>query len=192
MDLTVFTPREFQGVFGVSKNTAAGFLSKNVTSGLFLKLRNGFYMISDSQPDLYLVANRLYRPSYLSLESALSHYNLIPETVYGISSLTTKATREFKTPLGVFSYQKIKPGVFKGYELKKIGAGRVLIAEPEKALLDYLYFVDLKKVSLNNRLELKNINKTKLMSYAKMFRRPGLFKLIEQIYAEYRQPRKIY
>ena len=163
LDLVVFTPKEFKGIFGVSENTASVFLSNNVTSGLFLKLRNGFYMLKDSRPSHYFIANKLYKPSYISLEHALSHYGIIPETVYSITSITSKATREFETPMGVFSYQRIKQYAFKGYTLEQIDGEKVLIAEAEKALADYLYFVDLKKVSLNDRLELKNINKKKLI-----------------------------
>lgn len=192
MDLLVFTPQEFQEIFAVSKNTASVFLSTNTKSGLFLKLRNGFYMLKDSHPSPYLIANKLYRPSYISLESALSYYGVIPETVYGLSSITTKATREFNTPMGVFSYQRIKQNAFAGYTLNEIRDEKVLIAETEKALADYLYFVDLKKVSLNDRLELKNINKKKLIAYVKLFGRNSLLKLIRQIYAKYKKPRKIY
>jgi predicted transcriptional regulator of viral defense system len=192
LGLAVFTPKELRGIFGVSENTASAFLSSNVASGLFLKLRNGFYVLKDSHPSHYLIANKLYQPSYVSLEYALSHYGIIPETVYGVTSVTTKATREFETPVGSFSYQRIKQGAFTGYTLRQIHGEKVLIAEAEKALADYLYFVDLKKVSLNDRLELKNISRKKLAGYVKMFDRDSLLKLTDHVYAEYRKPRKIY
>lgn len=188
----IFTPREFRDVFGVRKNTASVFIKRNLKSGLFLKLRNRFYVLKDSNPSLYFIANKLYQPSYVSLEKALSHYGIIPETVYIITSITTKPTREFKTPKGIFSYQRIKKESFSGYAPKKIEGLTVLFAEPEKALADYLYFVDLKKISLNERLDLKNIKKAKLLAFVKLFRRRSLLKLTEQIYVEQRKPRKIY
>ncbi len=192
LNMLVFTPREFQDIFAVSKNTASVFLSNNINSNLFVKLRNGFYILKDTRPSLSLIANRLYRPSYISLESALSFYKIIPETVYGITSVSTKATREFASEIGIFSYQKIKKEAFIGYQLKSVHGENVFIADAEKALADYLYFVDLKKVSLNDRLYLKNINKKKLMGYISVFNRKSLKKLIDQIYVEYQKPRKIY
>lgn len=194
LNLEVFTPQEFKGVFGVSQNTASIFITTNIDSGLFTKLRNGFYMLKDSHPSHGFIANKLYQPSYVSLGAALSHYGVIPEVVYATTSITTKPTREFVTSMGVFSYQSIKKQAYTGYSLRQIeiGKDKVLFADAEKALADYLYFVDLKKISLNDRLELKNINRAKLISYAKLFDRPGMVKLIEDIYVEYRKPRKIY
>jgi predicted transcriptional regulator of viral defense system len=192
LNLLIFTPREFKDVFGVKKNTASLFIKRNLKSGLFIKLRNGFYVLADSNPSHYLLANKLYQPSYISLEKALSHYGIIPETVYSITSVTTKPTREFKTPKGIFSYQRLKKEAFMGYEPKKMEGMTIFFAEPEKALADYLYFVDLKKISLNDRLDLKNIKKTRLLTFIRLFRRKSLFKLVEQIYVEQRKPRKIY
>jgi len=192
LGLLIFTPREFRDVFRVSKNTASVFVKRNFKSGLFLKLRNGFYMLKDSYVLPYFIANRLYQPSYISLEKALSYYSIIPETVYTITSITTKPTREFTTPTGVFSYQRIKREAFIGYVPKEIEGITTLFAEPEKALVDYLYFVDLKKISLNDRLDLRNIKKTKLLEFVKLFHRPSLLKIVEQIYVEQRKPRKIY
>lgn len=190
--LPVFTPQEFKDIFGVPIDTAKSFIKRNLKSGLFIKLRNNFYQLKDSNPSLYFIANRLYQPSYISLEKALAYYNIIPEMVYGITSVTAKPTREFETPRATFSYQTIKPQAYRGYSAKNIESYVVLLAEPEKALADYLYFVDLKKVSLNDRLKLKSIKRAKLATYVKLFKRPSMLKLIDQIYAEYRKPRRIY
>lgn len=190
--LEVFTPQEFKGVFNVSLKRASNFISSNLSSGLFVKLRNNFYMIKDSRPDYFFIANKFYQPSYISLETALSYHKIIPEVVYGNTSITTKTSREFETPIGNFTYRHIKIKAFTGYELRAADRYKVLIAEPEKALADYLYFVDLKKVSLNDRLKLRNINRLKLLEYAKLFKRPGMLKLINQIYVDARKSPKIY
>ncbi len=192
LGLLIFTPREFKDIFGVSENTASSFIKRNIKSGLFLKLRNGFYMVADSNPSIYFIANKLYQPSYISLDVALSHYGIIPEVVYAITSITTKALREFDTLKGNFIYQRIKKGAFTGYGLKEVEKEKVLIAEPEKALADYLYFVDLKRVSLNDRLELKNIKKNELINFVKLFKRESMLKLVDKIYVEYKKPREIY
>lgn len=192
LGLEVFTPQEFKGVFDVSLKTAANFIASNLNSGLFVKIRNGFYLVKDSHPSHYFIANKLYEPSYISLQSALSNYGIIPEVVYATTSITTKASREFTTPKGAFIYQSIKRSAFTGYGLREIDKDNVLIADPEKALADYLYFVDLRRVSLNDRLKLENIKKSDLIRFAKLFNRPSMLKLVEHIYAEYKKPRKIF
>ena len=183
LGMSVFSPREFRDVFNVSQNTASVFILRNTKSGLFIKLRNSYYMLKDSNPSLYFIANKLYQPSYISLEKALSYYNIIPETVYTITSITSKPTREYTNQTGVFSYQRIKKSAFTGYNPVKIESNLVLFAEPEKALTDYLYFVDLKRISFNDRIELKGIKKNKLLQYAKLFKRKSLLNLVEQVYA---------
>ncbi|MFA6388781.1 MAG: hypothetical protein WCW27_05985 [Patescibacteria group bacterium] len=190
--LQVFTPREFREIFAVSANTASVFITNNIKSGLFIKLRNNFYILKDSNPAYFFIANKLCSPSYISLQSALSYYQIIPEVVYTTTSVTTKISKEFSTIKGDFIYHHIKRNVFTGYSLKLIDQAKVLIADPEKALADYLYFVDLKRLILNDRLKLRYINKNNLITYIKLFTRPGMFKLMEQIYAEYKKPRKIY
>ncbi|MBI4600181.1 hypothetical protein HY732_04680 [Candidatus Uhrbacteria bacterium] len=192
MGIMVFTPSEFAGIFNVSAKRATNFISTNLSSGLFVKLRNGFYIIRDSTVSNSFIANKLYAPSYISMETALSHYGIIPEVVYATTSVTTKITREFLTPRGNFIYQRIKIKAFTGYGLRRIDKDSVLFADPEKALADYLYFVDLKRVSLNDRLELRSIKKSRLMAFITLFERPTMVSLVEKIYAEYKKPRKIY
>ena len=188
----VFTPREFCGVLKIPLKTGSVFLSRNLKSGLFIKLRNNYYMLKDSRLPVYALANKLYQPSYVSLEAALSYYGIIPEVVYTVTSVTTKPTREFKTARATFSYQRIKKSVFADYSPVTIDGHVVLLAEPEKALADYLYFMDLKKISVNDRLNLKNIRKEKFFEFIEAFQRKSLQKKAKEIYAQQRQPRKIY
>ena len=106
------------------------------------RVRKGFYMFSDQQISdriLYTVANRIYEPSYISLEMALSIYGIIPEAVYGITSVTSLNTRTQKTPIGDFTYRHIQPELMFGYELREHDGHHYQVAELEKAVLDYLY-----------------------------------------------------
>lgn len=193
LGLLVFTPIEFRDIFGVSVSTASVFISHNLDQrGIFTKIKNGLYAVKDADISNYFIANKIYGPSYISLSTALSYYGIIPETVYAITSITTKASREFSNSRGEFIYRKIKKEAFTGYSLEQIGREKVLFADPHKALADYLYFVDLKKVSLNDRLELKNIKKNELTNFVQLFGRRSMLQLVEQIYAEYKKPRKIY
>lgn len=83
--------------------------------GYIKKLRNQYYYFSDLRVDeqfQFFTANVLYRHSYVSMESALAHYGFIPERVFQITSCTTLKTNSFETPVGSFSYQRIKPSFF--------------------------------------------------------------------------------
>jgi len=106
------------------------------------RVRKGWYIFSDldiNEASLFLIANKIYAPSYISLEMGLSQYNLIPEMVYEITCVTSQKTASFKTEVGNFSYRHIKPELMFGYELRRQGDYYYSIAEIEKTLLDYLY-----------------------------------------------------
>lgn len=110
--------------------------------GYLKRIRKGYYCfrVQEVKRDfLYYVANKIYAPSYISLEMALRHYDLIPEEVFLITSVSTKKAMNFTTPVGNFSYRCIKPALFFGYRLVDFSGKKLLLAEPEKAVLDYLY-----------------------------------------------------
>lgn len=110
--------------------------------GYIQKIRRGFYAFSDlnlNEETLFLIANKMYAPSYVSLEMALSFYGLIPEGVYSPTSITTRKTEHFKTPFADFFYRSVSPKVFFGYRLGREGNRSYKIAEIEKAVVDYLY-----------------------------------------------------
>ena len=178
--IRLFSPEEFRRLFSVTLRCAQEFI-KDHQHDLFLKIRNGLYALSHIQPSEFEIANRLYAPSYISLEYALSHYGLIPETVYAITSVTTRITRSFEVLEKEYTYSKIKMSAYRGYTSEKKENTVVLIAEPEKALVDYLYFVDLKLKTLNERLSLRGINKKRALSYAAIYKRESLQKLLKGI-----------
>ena len=111
--------------------------------GLLIRLRQGYYAFPEyrSKADFGLYfANRIYRPSYVSLHTALAFYGMIPEAVVQITSVTTLKTINFKNDFGEYSYKSVKNSLMFGYELKPISDGRTFqLAKPEKALLDLLY-----------------------------------------------------
>lgn len=110
--------------------------------GYLIKIKQGFYTLADqdiNQNFSFLVANRIYHPSYISLEKAFKYYGLIPEEVFQTTSVSTKKTIEFDTSVGNFGYRHISPKLFWGYKLVKTGNYKFLIADAEKAILDYLY-----------------------------------------------------
>lgn len=154
--------------------------------GLIERIANGVYKFSELTLDeikLFYLANKIYFPSYISLESALSYYNFIPETVYSITSVTTKKTTSFYTKYGNFSYRKIKLSLFFGYSLLTNGNFTAKIAEPEKALLDYLYFHpeisnadQLNELRLNHFQINETLDKEKYNKYLYLFNNKNLIR----------------
>ena len=118
-------------------------LTRWCRKGRLVKLRNQYYAFPEclSLPDFVrYVANRIYSPSYISLHSALSFYGMIPEEVVQVTSVTTLKTARFQNDFGTFHYQNVKTPLYFGYEIKTPPSGRgLLVATPEKALLDLLY-----------------------------------------------------
>jgi len=176
----LFSPSDFQRLFGVSLRAAQEFI-KNHCDDLFFKIRNGLYALRLEPPQEEAIANRLYAPSYVSFEYALARYSIIPESVYAVTSATTRITREFIVNNKSFTYSHIKKQAYRGYRPEKKDGMTVFIAEPEKALADYLYFVDLKKKTLNERFNVRKVKKKAVIEYARLFGRKSLMKLIKEI-----------
>ena len=111
--------------------------------GYIKPLAGGYYILADQAIDemvLFMVANKIYEPSYISLESALAYYEIIPETVLGVTSVSSRKTKQYDTDWGVFSYRSVKPQYMIGYQVIDNSPGKKFkIACLEKALLDYLY-----------------------------------------------------
>lgn len=111
--------------------------------GLLIRLRQGYYTFPEykSKPDFTLFfANRIYRPSYISLHTALSFFGIIPETVVQITSVTSLKTASFHNEFGAYEYKSVREELMFAYDILPIGDGHSLqLARPEKALLDLLY-----------------------------------------------------
>ncbi len=134
-------------------------ISELVRNGELISLRRGLYAPGPETdlpaPDLFLVANHLRGPSYVSLESALHYWGLIPERVYEISSVTTKTTKTYSTPLGRFSFQYLATPYYSfGLESVRLTEQQTaIIACREKALCD--------KIILTSGVFLRSIRQTR-------------------------------
>ena len=111
--------------------------------GKIIRLKRGLYVaspeFSDKLLSLNLIANHLYGPSYVSCQSALAYYGLIPERVYGITSMTMKHSRKFTNSLGTFDYIRCEQDVFAiGLDMQRESDVSFVIATPEKALCDLI------------------------------------------------------
>ena len=126
-------------------------LTRWTKKGLLLRLRQEWYAFPEllQRPDFArYVACRIYRPSYISLHTALSIYGMIPEAVSSITSVSTLKTAKFENAFGQYAYQNVKPDLFFGYKPVMLPLNTAIInppqlawmlAHPEKALLDLLY-----------------------------------------------------
>lgn len=153
-------------------------------SGDLVRLKRGLYMFADEEFDMAEVAGSLYPPCYLSLEYILSVFGIIPEAVFDYTFVTTKTTRRFETPVGTFIFQKIKRDAFTGFD------SSTLVAEKEKALVDYFYLHS-KDFEANDsfwehsRLEAgaTKLNFQKVFRYAKLFKSKKLNTLLNSFYS---------
>ncbi len=157
-------------------------LSRWVTSGRLLQIRRGLYALAPPYhkvvPHPFLVANRLVRGSYVSLQSALSYHGLIPEGVTSVTCVTTGRTATFTTPFGRYSYQHINPHMLLGFCLAELGNGQeAFVAVPEKALLDMVHLTSggdkpayLRELRLQDLAQLRPAELLRYASNAKMRR----------------------
>ncbi|MCC6643607.1 hypothetical protein IT411_02560 [Candidatus Peregrinibacteria bacterium] len=154
--------------------------------GYLKKVKRGFYCFGTQIVDqnfLFYTANKIYAPSYVSLEIALKYYGLIPEEIFQITSVGTKKATNFETAVGNFSYRRIKPSLYFGYRLIDFGQQKMLLAESEKAVLDYLYVhpnlktsADFEGMRINVDEFRTGINIDKFQQYLKNFNNKQLSK----------------
>jgi predicted transcriptional regulator of viral defense system len=153
--------------------------------GYIENVKRGFYRFTDlpkQEGVLFFSANKIYSPSYISLESALSFHKIIPEAVFSVTSVSTLNTTNLKTSLGSFNYNHIKENLFFGYVWVEINGLTVSMASLEKALLDYLYLNSELKSEMDfqalrwNKEELKKINSQKIEDYLTLFNSKSLLK----------------
>ena len=161
-------------------------LSEWQKKGYIKKIVKGYYLFSDVDIDegtLSAIANKIYKPSYISFETAMSHYRLIPESIYMVTSASTRRTYLFETPVARFSYRTIKPTLFFGYSILP---GGLKMAFMEKAILDYFYINpsvrtvdDFATLRVNREEMLSRLNKERLIEYMGRFNQKRLSNRME-------------
>lgn len=179
--IRVFTVLDFKRVFSQTSDQIKYFLETQTKQGLLIRLKKGLYALKTNLPGDEEIANILYKPSYISFEYALARYGIIPESPYHITSATTNPTRVFQVSSQAYSYFTIKQKAYTGYFLDTSSDRRVYIAEPEKALVDFLYYVAIGKRSVNDRFNTSKLDRSKLKEYAAVFGRKKILELIGQL-----------
>lgn len=126
-----------------SADSRHGIIKRAIRQRLLMPVRRDLYLIKNTKmppPDTFEIATIIYGPSYVSFESALSFHGWIPEAVRTTTCASVKRTKEFETPLGIFSYEHIPINAFSfGVEQHQKGSLTLFIASPIKALADIVY-----------------------------------------------------
>lgn len=166
-------------------------VSEWTKKGYLLQLKRGLYCLreEDRQENFsrFFLANQLYSPSYISLESALSYYNMIPEAVHTVTSVSPKKTQRFENACGLFRYYHIKNEIYSDYVSVEDEFGlHFFIASKERALIDFLYFktrglknIEASIFTEDFRLQnLDDIDPEKLLRITGMFSQKKLLQLV--------------
>lgn len=167
--LLLFSPADIRRLFGVTRVAVTFLLHRYCKKGFILRVKRGLYALPDALPPENFIANKMVEPSYVSLECALSYHRVIPETVYEITSVTTKSTRRFETLGRIYSYRSVKREAFTGYRMEKQKGFGFQIADPEKAFVDASYFRIRDGLEPVSRFDKEKINPGKALGYAKLF-----------------------
>jgi predicted transcriptional regulator of viral defense system len=178
--LMLFSPQDLRHLLDTSEISIRFLLTRAQKRGDVLKLRRELYALLDRIPSELAIANALLKPSYLSFHYAMAYYHLIPEAVYQVSSATTRATRRFQIAGRDYSYHHLKSSVFAGYKPERVGDQTVLIAEPEKALLDTLYLATLRLLAPPERLDPSGLDWKRVLELEQLYKRPNLMAALQE------------
>jgi len=141
----VFTQVDVAMAIGGSPYSYHGLIKRAIANGEILNIRRGLYCLAPKYQknpiSVYDLAEQVYGPSYISLETALSYHGWIPEAVYACTSVSYHSAKEFTTPLGVFSYTPVPQHTFYFDVERQEGknGNAFFMATPAKALADYVY-----------------------------------------------------
>jgi len=163
---------------------------------LLIRLRQGYYTFPEylSKADYsFYFANRIYRPSYVSLHSALSFYGMIPEAVTHITSITSLKTASFTNRAGIFTYRSVREDMMFGYLTRPISDGHnVLFATPEKALTDLLYLYpfynsvsEMEELRLDDYFLHEELDRDLLLEYSSRINNKALDRRIKLLMTSY-------
>ena len=145
-----------------------------------------FLEVPQEEYSLFWTSNRIYQPSYISLETALSFHGLIPEGVYSIIAISTLKTQTYQNNKINYIYRNVKPSLYFGYQILRWKEKPILMASPEKALLDFCYLnthlktkEDFESLRINPNVFISKIDFKVLEHYLQLFDNQSLRKRIE-------------
>lgn len=160
----VFTSADLQKILQTNTDAYAYVLAgKLVKEGVLERVSKGYYILTSNRPSDFEVANILYRPSYVSLDSALNYYGILVQSPQQVMSVTSKRATNIENNGKTFAYMHLDQKYFTDYQK----TDDFLIASPEKALVDAMFFTALGRSSLSiEELNLQSVNKKKVREIA--------------------------
>lgn len=177
--VSLFSVNDAKKIFGIKKeNTLYKFLQRLEKARVIERITKGKYKFSFGEVNEFELANFILNPSYISLESALSFYGILPQFPYTITSVAPSKSRKTIYSNKEYEFSQLGSKYFSGFEKR----GKFLIATPEKALLDELYFISKKvrRIHLED-LNLNRINNKKFKDLSKRFSFLPLQNLIKNL-----------
>lgn len=173
-EFNIITSQDIRNAFGnINQSQLSVWKNKQYISSI----RKGMYVINDTKIDVLLIANEINN-SYISLEFALSHYQIIPEITPSITSVSNSRNEIVNNNFGNFYYHKIAAKLFYGFTLIESQTQKnrfVRIAEKEKALFDLVYFrKDLQDIEdfKSLRLNIEQIKTNKIKEFISLVKAP--------------------
>jgi len=166
-DVKIFHFKQLKLLTGMNEQTLRVALSRLSQKNIIKRISRGFYSNPFNLPILKEISARIYQPSYISLESSLSESGILSQIPQVLTCVTVRLPRTFKTSFGTIIYHQIKKKLFWGFENRNA----YLMAEKEKALLDWLYLNKKHYGSCPplDELDLAGINRKKLIEYSLRF-----------------------
>jgi len=170
-----------------NRQTVKNQLKNWAARGYLIRLKKNLYFLKETEfKDEFELANRLYEPSYISLESALNYYGVIPDVPFAVTSVTIRKTQKFKNQFGLFTYRTLKLELFFGWEEVEVDKQQYYkVARPEKALFDFLY---LNKASFGKNFPLeerfsfsRNFNWQEFRRYIQLIKTKSFKRLAERL-----------
>jgi predicted transcriptional regulator of viral defense system len=161
----VVTPALVARLFKITnQNTLYKWLQRLTAQRVLKRAGNGLYFVASTRPGTFFVANSLVTPSYVSLETALNFYGILPQFPYPVTSVTTKRNSTIIFDSREFVFRRLNSNLYFGF----VKQDDYLIATPEKAVFDLLYFKSkgLARVAIDD-WDISCINKNLLKKIAK-------------------------
>lgn len=166
LDKAYFSLSDLEKLLDIKRSSLRVKMSRLVKEGILERLKKGVYQLSLRPESLIRVANQLYYPSYISFEYALGEYGILSEKPFTLTFATSKRTKRMTLRTTEIEFRQIKQELFFGFKKKK----GVFWGEPEKALLDQVYFVALGKADISlEQLTLIGLSEEKLLNFAKKY-----------------------
>lgn len=182
-DKNIFTTQDLRKTLGIrNANTLYKTVERLIKKNILVRIKKGIYLASTKVANEFEIANALQKPSYISLESALNFYGILIQTPYQIISVTPGRPNEIIFDGKEFFFYHISSKYFWGY--RKMD--NFLVAEPEKAIIDEVYFKSKGKQIVDfEECDLSSINGKRLKEYAREVNWPPFQKLFKEIFYDY-------